>query len=104
MKYRIYKITYKDKDVFVDAMKWNGTQKRFDELRTFCPEIVDGGAVWYPNAPADSEVKTNSWPLFLHTKNGTECLVIGDWLIKNGAGEFSACTSSDFQENYESIH
>lgn len=92
---------YRKKPVVIEAVKWIGSQKSFEEVRQFFPDIMDGGAVWYPDAPANLEVKTDSWPLFIQTLEGTMSAQIGDYIIKGVNGEFYPCKPDIFEKTYQ---
>lgn len=82
---------FRKKPVVIEAVRWNAN---FEEVKAFCPEIVDGGADW-------SEVAHKSWPLFIKTMEGTMTALLGDWIIKGVNGEFYPCKPDIFEKTYE---
>jgi hypothetical protein len=94
---------YRKKPVVIDALKWIGSMDSFQEIRKFCPTVIDGGAVWHPDAPADSAVKTSSWPLFIPTLEGNMSAQIGYYIIKGIKGEFYPCKPDIFEATYEKV-
>ena len=93
---------YRKKPVVIEAVKWTGSNNSFKEIRAFSPDIIDGGAVWHPNAEGtDNDCKTSSWPLFIKTLEGTMTAEIGDYIIKGIKGEFYPCKPDIFEATYE---
>jgi hypothetical protein len=91
---------YRKKPVVVEAIRWTGCMRSFEEIKQFCPDIVDGGAVWHPYAPP-TEPSTSSWPLFIQTLEGNMAAQIGDYIIKGVNGEFYLCKPDIFEKTYE---
>lgn len=95
MKYRL-------KPVVIDAVQWTGSVNCFKKIREFCPDIIDLGAVWHPNAPGtDDDCKTSSWPLNIKTLEDMMSASIGDYIIKTVNGEFYPCKPDLFEKTYE---
>lgn len=93
---------YRKKPVVIEAIRWTGCLRSFEEIKQFCPEIIDGGAVWYPYAPP-TEPRTDSWPLFIQTLEGNMSATIGDYIIKGVNGEFYPCKPDIFEKTYEKV-
>jgi hypothetical protein len=90
---------FRKKPVVIEAMQHNGTMERFWEIKSFCPEIIDGGFV----GKVDNENGQDSHPLFIQTLEGSMCATIGDWIIKGVNGEFYPCKPDIFEKTYEPV-
>jgi hypothetical protein len=90
--------------VEIDYVQWGGTPKSFEEVKAFCPEIIDGGAVWYPDAKAPEGFPvTDSWPLFIKTLEGVMTASMGDYILKGVNGEYYPCKPDIFNKTYDKL-
>lgn len=94
---------YKKKPFEIEAIRWTGCMRSFEEIKQFCPGIVDGGAVWHPYAPPEAAPSTSSWPLFIQTLEGNMAAQIGDYIIKDVKGEFYPCKPDIFEMTYDKV-
>ena len=95
---------YRNKPVEIEAIEWTGSKNCFDKIKEFYPLIIDGGAVWHPNASGtNDDCNTSSWPLFVRNGNEVASINIGDYLIKDEYGVSYPCKSEIFEKTYEKI-
>lgn len=79
---------FRKKPVVIETIQWTGTEKSSHEVIKFCEQ-----AFW----SIPSNVIT------IDTLEGTMQANIGDWIIKDVAGEFYPCKPDIFEKTYEKI-
>lgn len=90
---------YRKKPVVIEAIKWTG--ENFDEIKKFCPSVIDLGAACFPDGTwADNPP---SWPLSIPTLEGNHTAIIGDFIIKGIKGEFYPCKPDIFEATYDTV-
>jgi len=94
---------YRKKPVVIEAVQHTGTMERFWEIKSFCPEIIDGGFVGAEDNNGTAYEGKDSHPLFIKTLEGTMCAEIGDFIIRGIAGEFYPCKPDIFEKTYELV-
>ncbi|MFA6100420.1 MAG: hypothetical protein WC750_06165 [Patescibacteria group bacterium] len=87
---------FRKKPVVVEAVRWTG--KNFNEIKAFCPGIIDAGY----RAPTDN-FSVESWPLLINTREGQVCAQLGDWIIKGVMDDFYPCKPDIFEATYEQV-
>lgn len=97
---------YRKKPVVIDAMQWNGTNKRemFDFLTngnrleaymtSDFPIVSDNFYIDHRKVPGGLVIKT---------LEGEHLANIGDYIIKGVHGEFYPCKPDIFKETYEEV-
>lgn len=78
---------YRKKPVVIDAVQWNGTNKR--EIYDFC------------NSGLDCHVMGNG--LLIKTLEGTMTASTGDYIIRGVSGEHYPCKPDIFSATYELV-
>lgn len=83
---------FRKKPVVIDAWKWDGTVKTFDELKA-------AGLIHSRICKMESD--GTAWGLRIDTLEGVMDADEGDWIIKGVAGEFYPCKHAIFEKTYE---
>lgn len=83
------KIKFRKKPIVVEAIQWDGTPDR-------AQEIIE----WSGGQVALSVSKTL---LEIFTLEGLHQAITGDWIIKGVQGEFYPCKPDIFEQTYEPV-
>lgn len=83
---------FRKKPVVIEAIQWDGTNKRLDDIRRFMK----------PNYPARG-TETHPDSLMIHTLEGDHRADKGAWIIKGVKGEFYPCKPDIFEQTYEEV-
>lgn len=82
---------FKKKPVVIEAIKWLGTAKSFNEIIETFPEMK-----WEPG-------DMGSYSFIIKTLEGEHIAAKGDWIIKGVKGEFYPCKPDVFELTYEAV-
>ena len=81
--------SYTEKPIIIEAIQWNGTKQRFDE-------IVKLGVKWQPG-----DMGSDSF--YIQTLGVEMKVTKGDYIIKDEIGEFYPCNPDIFEKTYDAL-
>lgn len=97
---------YRKKPMVIDAMRYDGTEKCFNECLGF---LADGKENFdhLPKSPDDPSIKNgigvSLMGIEIPTLEGTMLCSPGDWIIRGVKGEFYPCKPEIFEATYEKV-
>ena len=80
---------YRNKSIIIEAIKWDGTKQKFDE-------IVKLGVKWQPG-----DMGSDSF--YIQTLGVEMKVTKGDYIIKDEIGEFYPCNPDIFDKTYDAL-
>ena len=86
---RVKMAKYRKKIVVIEAIQWDGTKQKFDE-------IVKLGLKWYPGDMGSDSFYIRTLGIKMKVKKG-------DYIIKDEIGEFYPCKPDIFEKAYDAL-
>lgn len=80
---------FKRKPVIIEALQWNGSEDRLDEILKFAKGFV---------------ISCVGQELAIYTLEGRMIANNGDWIIKGIKGEFYPCKPDIFEASYDRVN